>query len=258
MCKIDMSNIELAENERVDDLQFKNLLIVQNREQFCFGLDAVLLARFSSPKDNDKIIDIGTGTGIIPIMVSGLCESGNIFGIDIQQCMCDMALKSIALNSLEERVTIKNGDIREVKTLFQPQSFTLVISNPPYIKAGNGVVNDLSQRAISRHEVTCKLEDVVYAASYLLRDKGRFTMVNKPERIADCIELMHKYGIEPKKIQLVYPKADKPPSAMLIEGIKGAKEGLRFMRPIIVMNESGEYTCQVNSIYSDEGEDIFK
>ncbi len=253
-----MCSIQLSENERIDDLQFKGLKIIQNSEHFCFGLDAVLLARFACPKNNDTVLDIGTGTGIIPIMVSGLCGSNNIVGMDIQQCTCEMAAKSIALNSLEDRVRMIEADIRNVRSDFEPQSFTLVISNPPYIKAGSGAVNDFSQRAISRHEVMCKLEDVVFAASYLLRDKGRFAMVNKPERIADCIELMHKYGIEPKRIQLVYPKADKAPSAMLIEGVKGANEGIRFMRPIIVMNESGEYTCQIDDIYSDKGEDIFK
>lgn len=253
-----MEYVFMSENERIDDLQFKGLRIIQNPEHFCFGLDAVLLARFAAPTDSDSIIDLGTGTGIIPIMASGLCTSENIVGLDIQECMCEMAEKSIRLNDLCERVSILRGDLREVEAIFAPRSFSLVISNPPYIKAGSGIVNEYSQKAISRHEVMCKLEDVVRAAGYLLKENGRFSMVNKPERLMECFELMHKYGIEPKKVQLVYPKADKPPSAVLIEGVKGAREGLRFMKPIIVMNESGEYTCQIDKIYSDRGEDIFK
>lgn len=253
-----MEYVFMSENEKIDDLQFKGLRIIQNSEQFCFGLDAVLLARFACPSDGDSIIDLGTGTGIIPIMTSGLCGSENIVGVDIQECMCEMAQKSIRLNGLEERVSILQGDLRTPETLFPPRSFSLVISNPPYIKSGSGIVNEYSQKAISRHEVMCKLDDVMRAAGYFLKEKGRFSLVNKPERIAECFDAMRKYGIEPKRVQLVYPKADKPPSAVLIEGIKGAKAGLRFMRPIIVMNEAGEYTCQINRIYSDEGGDIFK
>ena len=253
-----MENISLSENEKIDDLQFKGLKIIQNPGHFCFGLDAVLLARFSSPKDNDKIIDLGTGTGIIPIMVSGLCKSEYTVGIDIQECMCEMAEKSVKMNKLQDRIQILQADLCRLDEFFKPKSFSLVISNPPYIKSGSGIVNEYSQKAISRHEVMCRLDDVMRAAGYLLKENGRFSVVNKPERTAECFDLMRKYGIEPKKVQLVYPKADKPPSAVLIEGVKGAKEGLRFMRPIIVMNESGEYTCQIDRIYSDAGEDIFR
>lgn len=256
--RITMANIDLSAKERIDDLQFKGLKIIQHEEHFCFGLDAVLLARFSFPKDSDKIIDLGTGTGIIPLMASGLCSSDTIVGIDIQECMCELASKSVSLNELCNRISILNCDLRQIQSMFEAGSFSLAISNPPYIKAGSGIVNDFSQKAISRHEIMCCLDDVACAAGYLLKEKGRFALVNKPERIAECFDAMRKYSIEPKRVQLVYPKADKPPSAVLIEGVKGANAGLRFMRPIIVMNESGEYTCQIESIYSDKGEDIFR
>ena len=249
---------DIRENERIDDLQFKGLRLIQNSEQFCFGLDAVLLARFSSPRDTDRIIDLGTGTGIIPVRVSGLCGSDNIKGLEIQECMCEMAGRSIALNSLEGRVSIINGDIKCVSNLFERATFSLVISNPPYIKHGNGIVNGDEQKAISRHEVLCTLDDVCSAAGYLLSDKGRFAMVHKPERIIECFDAMRKYSIEPKKAQLIYPKEEKSPSAVLIEGVKGANAGFTFLRPIIVMDKNGSYTCSVNDIYSGKGDEIFK
>ncbi len=248
----------IRENERIDDLQFKGLKLIQNSNQFCFGLDAVLLARFSSPKDIDKIIDLGTGTGIIPVMVSGLCGSCDIVGLEIQECMCEMANRSVIINSLEKRVKIISGDIKNISSLFEKAAFSLVISNPPYIKHGNGIVNGDEQKAISRHEVLCNLDDVCKAAGYLLSDKGRFSMVHKPERIIECFDSMRKYSIEPKKAQLVYPKESKAPSAVLIEGVKGANSGFTFLRPIIVMDNNDSYTCSITDIYSGKGDEIFK
>lgn len=250
--------VELKCNERVDDLQFKGLQLIQNSEYFSFGVDAVLLARFSAPKDNDEVIDLGTGTGIIPIMVSGLCNAENIVGIEIQECMCDMFSRSIQLNNLENRVRVVHDDIKNSEHIFERESFSLVISNPPYIKEGKGIVNEHSQKAISRHEVLCTLDDVAKSAGYLLKTKGRFALINKPERIIECFDAMRKYGIEPKKAQLIFPKSDKIPSAVMIEGVKGAKEGFKFLRPIIIMNDNGEYTVSIRDIYSDKGSEIFK
>ncbi len=250
--------MELKTGERVDDLQFKSLQLIQNPEYFSFGVDAVLLARFSAPKDNDTVIDLGTGTGIIPVMVSGLCSSGNIVGLEIQDCMCDMFSRSIQLNGLENRVKVVHGDIKNTESLFDGGSFSLVISNPPYIKEGKGIVNEHSQKAISRHEVLCTLDDVARSAGYLLKQKGRFALINKPERIIECFDAMRKYGIEPKKAQLIYPKSDKIPSAVMIEGVKGAKEGFKLLRPIIIMNDNGEYTVSIQDIYSDKGSEIFR
>ncbi len=249
---------ELRENERIDDLQFKGLKLIQNGEYFSFGIDAVLLARFSSPKDNDVIVDLGTGTGIIPVMASGLCSSDDITGLEIQECMCDLFGRSIVLNSLDDRVRCVNGDIKQIGEYFARGSVSLVISNPPYIKAGNGIVNDLSQKAISRHEVLCTLDDVVSAAGYLLKEKGRLALINKPERMIECFDTMRKYGIQPKRAQLIFPRADKLPSAIMIEGVKGAKEGFKMLRPIIVMNDKGEYTVSIQDIYSDKGAEIFR
>lgn len=253
-----MNNIELNIGERIDDLQYKGLHIIQNENYFCFGLDAVLLARFAMPKDRDVIIDLGTGTGIIPIMTSGLCNSDKIFGIDIQDCMVEMASRSIMLNSLDSRIKIQKCDIKDISQNFEKGVFSLVISNPPYIRAGKGIVNEFSQRAISRHEILCNIRDVVSAANYLLKDRGRLVLVYKPERMIECFDVMREYSIEPKKAQFIFPKADKSPGAVLIEGVKGANEGFRVMRPIIVMNDNGRYTCQIDDIYSDNGGDIFK
>lgn len=248
---------ELKQGERIDDLQFKELKLIQNAEYFSFGADAVLLARFSLPKDSDTVIDLGTGTGIIPVMVSGLCNAKEIVGLEIQDCMCDLFSRSIKLNNLEDRVKTVHGDIKEIDTIFARESFSLVISNPPYIKAGKGIVNEYSQKAISRHEVLCTLDDVAEAAGYLLKPKGRFALINKPERIMECFDAMRKYGIEPKRAQLIFPKSDKIPSAVMIEGVKGAKEGFKFLRPIIIMNDDGEYTVSIRDIYSDKGREIF-
>lgn len=249
--------VELKQGERVDDLQFNGLQLIQNPEYFSFGVDAVLLARFSSPKNSDTVIDIGTGTGIIPVMVSGLCDAKKVLGLEIQDCMCDMFSRSIKLNHLENRLEVIKGDIKETETLFPKESFSLVISNPPYIKAGNGIVNEHSQKAISRHEVLCTLDDVAKAAGYLLKAKGRFALINKPERIIECFDAMRKYGMEPKKAQLIFPKSDKLPSAVMIEGVKGAREGFRFLRPIIIMSDDGNYTVSIKDIYSDKGKEIF-
>lgn len=249
--------VQLNNTERIDDLQFKGLKLIQNSEYFSFGVDAVLLARFSSPKNNDTIIDLGTGTGIIPVMVSGLCTAEKIIGLEIQDCMCEMFSRSIKLNELENRLEVIHGDIKEIDGIFSNESFSLVISNPPYIKAGNGIVNEHSQKAISRHEVLCTLDDVARAAGYLLKAKGRFALINKPERIIECFDAMRKYGIEPKKAQLIFPKSDKIPSAIMIEGVKGAREGFKFLRPIIIMNDNGDYTMSIQDIYSDNGSEIF-
>ena len=245
--------VKLSPDERLDDLQFKGLKVIQNSSYFSFGTDAVLLARFACPKDSDTVLDLGTGTGIIPIMTAGLCCAKRIVGIEIQQCMSEMASRSISLNALEDRVEILTMDIKLAADHFGCGEFSLVISNPPYIKAGSGLVNPESQKAISRHEVLCKLSDVAAAAGRLLKSGGRFCMVHKPERMIECFDSLRAQGIEPKRLQMIYPTAEKQPSAVLIEGVKGAKPGLRVLRQITLMDENGLYSRQLQKIYADEG-----
>ena len=251
-------NVLVRPEERVDDLQFKGLKIIQNSQYFSFGMDAVLLARFSVPRDDDIIADLGTGTGIIPILTAGLCQAKRIVGIEIQQCMSEMASRSVSLNALDSRIEILTWDLKLVAEKFKGGEFSLVIANPPYIKAGSGIVNGKNQRAISRHEILCTLEDVISAGEYLLRNGGRFTMVHKPERLLECLDCMRAHGLEPKRMQFLYPTAEKPPSGVLLEGVKGGRPGLKIFRQIPLNESDGRMSSVAEEIYSGRGAHYFQ
>jgi Predicted O-methyltransferase len=242
-------DIKINENERVDDLQCRGLRIIQNREGFCFGVDAVLLANFADIKKGQRVIDLGTGTGIVPILLAGKTGAKEVVGLEIQDEMAEMASRSIMLNKIEDRVKIVSGDLKNAVSLFGRESFDAVTTNPPYKHQGSGIVNPGDRKALSRHEIACTLEDVISVSSGLLKDGGRFFMVHRPERIVDIIYLMRLYKIEPKRIRFVHPYPGKKPNLLLIEGLKYGKAFLNFMDPLYVYNGDGEYTEEINNIY---------
>jgi len=241
--------VRLNENERIDDLQYKGFRLIQKKDGFCFGVDAVLLANFADIKKNDVVLDIGTGTGIVPVLLAAKTMAAKIVGLEIQQDIAEMASRSIILNSLEDRVEIVCGDIKNAVQLFGPSSFNSIVTNPPYMNKGGGLVNPSDTKAISRHEITCTLEDVLSASSRLLMPGGRFAMVHRPERLVDIICLMRGYGIEPKYIRFVHPSPYKKANLLLIKGTRGGNPQLKIMEPLYVYDGEGNYSSEINEIY---------
>lgn len=204
-----MMTVELKENERVDDLQCKGYQIIQNKKRFCFGMDAVLLSSFAFAKEGERVIDLGTGTGIIPILMAAKTEAKEFVALEIQSEVAQMASRSVQMNGLEERIHVVEGDIKTASSQFGKAKFDVVTSNPPYMEHHGGLKNPDMSKAISRHEVLCSLEDVIREATFLLKPSGRFYMVHRPFRMTDILEMMRKYKMEPKKIRMVHPFADK-------------------------------------------------
>ncbi len=239
----------LKENERLDDLQRNGYRIIQNKEKFCFGMDAVLLSGFAKVKPQENVLDLGTGTGIIPILLAGKTKAGQLTGLEIQPESADMANRSVCFNDLQGRIRIVQGDIKEARTLFGAASFDVVTSNPPYMIAEHGLTNPEDAKAIARHEILCTLEDVVSQAAAVLRPGGRFYMVHRPFRLAEIIRVMSLHKLEPKRMQLVYPYVDKEPSMVLIEGVRGGNPGMTVEKPLIIYKEQGVYTDEIYEIY---------
>ena len=247
--------MELEEDERIDDLEFKGLKIIQNKNEFCFGIDSILLTDFAKKiKKNSKVIDLGTGTGIISILLAEKTELKSIIGIEIQEKMAKMAMRSVNLNNLEEKVKIINEDIKSLKNIFEGETFDAVVTNPPYKKENTGLQNKNKGKLISRHEIKCNLEDIIRTAFYLLKNSGEFYMVHRPERLIDIAYYMRKYNIEPKIIKFVHPKKDKAPNLILVKGIKNAKPFLKIEEPLYVYNEKEEYSEEIMKIYNKKGE----
>ncbi len=244
-----MGTIELREGERIDDLQRNGLRIIQDPERFCFGMDAVLLSGFARAPEGGRVLDLGTGTGIIPILMSAKTGAGELIGLEIQEESAEMANRSVVLNDLQDRVKIVKGDIREAGQIFDAASFDVVTSNPPYMIGGHGLKNPDAPKAIARHEVLCDLEDVVKAAARCLKSGGKFYMVHRPFRLAEIMVVMHEYRIEPKRMQLVYPFVDKEPSMVLIEGARGGRSRMTVEKPLIIYESPGKYMPEIYDIY---------
>lgn len=241
--------ISLKENERIDDLQRNNYKIIQDPDRFCFGMDAVLLSGFARAKEGDQVLDLGTGTGIIPILLAAKTMAAHITGLEIQPDSADMASRSVKLNELEEKVEIITGDIKEAVSLFGAASFDVVTSNPPYMTEHHGITNPEAPKAIARHELLCSLEDVISQSSRLLKPGGNFFMVHRPFRLVDIFVLLREYKLEPKRMKLVYPFADKEPNMVLIEANRGGRARMRVEKPLIVYKEPGVYTEEIYDIY---------
>lgn len=226
--------------------------ILQDSERFQFGIDAVLLADYASKslKEKESVIDFGTGTGIIPLLMVNKCKTAAFTGLEVQKESADMAARSVAMNELEGRIQIVHGDLKEAGSLFPRHSFNVVTCNPPYMIDAHGRNNEQDALTIARHEVLCTLEDVVTAADYLLASHGSFFMIHRPFRLPEIFSSLEKHKMEMKRMRLIYPFADKEPNMVLIEARKNAKRRLTIEPPLIVRNDDGEYTIEVQDIYN--------
>lgn len=244
-----MKAFSLKENERIDELQRNGYKIIQNTTKFCFGMDAVLLSGYARVKPGDTILDLGTGTGIIPILLEAKTQASHLTGLEIQPESADMAARSVALNNLSDKIDIVLGDIKEAGNIFKSASFDIVTCNPPYMIGQHGLKNPDEPKAIARHEILCTLEDVISQAVKVLKPGGHFFMVHRPFRLAEIMNTMTKYKLEPKRMQLVYPYADKEPNMVLIEGVRGGKSRMQVEKPLIIYSKEGEYTPEIYDIY---------
>lgn len=244
-------SVTLLEQERLDDLHRNGYRIIQHPAKFCFGMDAVLLSGFANVKAGETAIDLGTGTGIIPILLEAKTQGTHFTGLEIQPESADMARRSVAYNHLEDKIDIEIGNIKDASAQFGASSFHVVTTNPPYMTGQHGLTNPNEAKAIARHEILCSLEDVIRESARLLKPHGRFYMVHRPFRLSEIMNLMHQYGLEPKRMRLVYPFIDKEPNMVLIEGLRGGKPRITVEKPLIVYKEPGVYTDEIYEIYGE-------
>nr|WP_177296224.1 tRNA1(Val) (adenine(37)-N6)-methyltransferase [uncultured Blautia sp.] len=242
----------VRQGERVDDLQ-NGYYVIQNPEKFCFGMDAVLLSGFAKIKKGQRVLDMGTGTGIIPVLLRAKTPGEHFTGLEIQEECAEMARRSVTYNNLEQDIDIVCGDIKEAAEIFGAASFHAVTCNPPYMIGQHGLQNPYMPKAIARHEILCTLEDVVSQASRVLKDRGHFYIVHRPFRLAEIFQVLTKYKLEPKRMQLVYPFADREPNMVLIEALKGGNSRITVERPLIVYEKPGVYTEDILRIYGPSG-----
>jgi len=245
---LDLEGI-LKPGERVDDLHRNQYRIIQNTKKFCFGMDAVLLSGYAKVNPGETVLDLGTGTGIIPILLEAKTQGKHFTGLEIQEESADMARRSVVLNKLVDKVDIVVGDIKEASARFGPASFDVVTSNPPYMNHNHGIVNPGEAKAIARHEILCTLEDVIREASKVLKPNGRFYLVHRPFRLVEIINTLTAYKLEPKRMKMVYPYVDKEPNMVLIECIKGGKSMIKVEAPLIVYKQPNVYTDEIYDIY---------
>lgn len=241
--------IDLKDGERIDDLGRKGYRIIQNPNSFCFGIDAVLLTGFAKIKEGATVLDMGTGTGIIPILLEAKTEASHLTGLEIQEESADMARRSVKLNDLDEKIDIVQGDIKEASLIFQKGSFDVITSNPPYMIGAHGLTGGNDKKTIARHEVLCTFDDIAREASSLLKPGGTFYLVHRPFRLVELFGTLTKYQLEPKRMKMVHPFVDKEPNMVLIEAKKGGKSRIEIEAPLIVYDQPGVYTDEIYDIY---------
>lgn len=242
-------DVTIKAHERVDDLQYKGLRLIQNPEGFCFGIDAVLLANYAKANAGDTVIDLCTGSGVIPILMSGKTSAKKLIGVEIVADSAERAIRSVDLNDLAGRVEILNEDIRKLPDFFPKGSIDVITCNPPYMIESHGIHNEADDMTIARHEVMCTLEDVVSTASALLKTGGYFYMIHRPFRLTEIMVTLNKYKLEPKRMRLIYPYVDKEPSMVLIEAKRDAKSRITVEKPLIVYDAPGVYTDELLRFY---------
>ena len=243
-----MKNDLVKCGERVDDLQ-NGYFVIQDPKKFCFGMDAVLLSGFARVKKGETALDMGTGTGIIPILLSQRTEGKHFTGLEIQAECAEMADRSVKYNCLEDRIQIVEGDIKVAAGIFGAASFDVVTCNPPYMIGQHGLTNPHMPKAIARHEILCTFDDVANQAARVLKDRGRFYLVHRPFRLVELMAALTKYKLEPKRMQLVYPYIDKEPNMVLIEACKGGNSRIQIERPLVVYEKPGVYTKDILELY---------
>lgn len=236
-------------NERIDDLMRDGLKLIQNTDIFCFGMDAVLLSTYAKAGKYDRVLDLGTGNGIIPVLMQSKNPGSTYTALEIQENSADLAIRNVELNNLSDRISVVKGDIKEASRLFGEASFNVVTSNPPYMNENHGIVNPDSAKAIARHEILCSLEDVVREAGKCLKSKGKMYMVHRPNRLVDIFDTMRRHHLEPKRMRLVYPYVNKAANMVLIEAVKGGNSQLIVEEPLIVYKEDGNYTDALLKMY---------
>lgn len=239
----------LKQGERLEEIGFGGLKLIQNPEWFCFGIDAVLLADFTELKKDSRVADLGTGTGIIPLILSRKVQVNQIVGIEIQEKVAEMAKRSVRLNGLEGIIEIVNLDVKDAVSSSEKSTFDVVVSNPPYMGKESGLKNEDSSKAIARHEISAGLEDFIRAAYDLLKDKGSFFLIHRPHRLVDILTLCRTYRLEPKKIRFVHPNKDSKPNIMLLQCIKHGGAELKFMDPLYIYEKMGVYTAEILKMY---------
>ncbi len=243
-----MKDVKLGAFERMDDLMHSGRRIIQNTREFCFSMDAVLLAHFPRWKREQRVLELGTGTGVIPLIMAD--EVAHVDAIELNPVTAELARRNVSLNGLEEKISLWEGDFREIRKIYAPESFDVVIANPPYRPVAHGQVNAMDGVAKARHEFTATLEDVVAAARYALRFRGTFAMVHLPERLGEILVSLHRHQMEAKRLQMVQPKTGKAPNMMLLEAVVGGMPGgLKVQPPLIVHEEDGSYTEEILRIY---------
>lgn len=244
-------DIKLNENERIDDLEYKNLKIVQDKDGFCFGIDSVLLSDFAKEiRSKSIVLDLGTGNGVLGILLCGKTNLSKIYGVEIQEDIANIAQKSINLNKLNNRFEVINDNIKNLNSYFKNDSIDAIISNPPYKKDNSGLKNESQKKLIARHEITANLEDFISVSSKLLKSNGSLYMVHRPERLADLFYLLKKYKLEPKKLRFVQSFTNSKPKFFLIKATKNANSFLNIEQPLIIYNSDGSYTDEILKIYN--------
>ena len=239
----------LRPGERLDDLERNGYHIIQSDKRFCFGMDAVLLSGFAQVKKDENVLDLGTGTGIIPILLEAKTQGRHFTGLEIPPESAAMARRSVAYNGPEKKIETVTGDTTDASTLFGASSFDVITTNPPYMIGQHGLQNADEAKTIARHEILCTLEDIIAQSARLLKPRGRFYMVHRPFRLVEIFCLMHEYGIEPKRMKMVHPFVDKEPNMVLIEGLRGGNARLTVEKPVIVFREPGIYTEEITEVY---------
>lgn len=243
------TEVTIHSQERLDELHRNGYHIIQDPGRFCFGMDAVLLSGFAKVKRGERALDLGTGTGIIPILLEAKTAGEHFTGLEIQPESADMAERSVAYNHLEDKIDIVTGDIKDASNIFGASSFDVITTNPPYMIGNHGIRNDQDAKTIARHEVLCSLDDILRESAKILPQGGRFYMVHRPFRLAEIMSKMVEYKLEPKRMKLVYPYIDREPNMVLIEGLRGGKSRITVEKPLIVYREQGVYTDEIYDIY---------
>ena len=237
------------EKERIDNLGINGYQIIQKEQGFCFGMDAVLLSDFAQVKNGGRVLDLGTGTGILPILMEAKTKAVHLTGLEIQPEMAEMAARSVKLNHLEDKIEIVEGDIKEASAIFSHDSFDTITSNPPYMIGQHGLKNPSETKAIARHEILCTFADITAAAKKLLKNKGKLFLVHRTFRLSEILCQLSKDGLEPKRIRFVHPYIDKEPNIFLLEAVKGGKSRMTVEPPLIVYQKEGKYTEEIYKIY---------